>query len=394
MTPQQSVLRLIETEVLSQIFSVVDQFNIFNAVGMVSQEIRHSTFLAFLLNPMEGHGLGETFLSSFLRSIFADSPGDSDPTETWHLSDARVDREWNFIDIRIRLPKERVIVLIENKVWTGEHSDQLARYYQVAQSHHVGWKIVPVYLTPGGATPSDTRYKAVRYSTVVELLEQLLSGPRFDAMNPDARVLLRHYVQLIRRNIVGGSELEELCKKTYLEHREAIDLINKYRPDTQSDMQQVIEELVSETQGVLILPPIKRQSKTYIKRYCLFIPLEWDKTVPDSATGTDNWTTKICNFVVCNQQEEVYILLQIRPGPEADRQRFYRIAESAGLASFPCVTKYVELRRWHIISPADFRTTTPATLQEIVRDGWNNFVANDLPQVVEVFRNGLNRQTY
>lgn len=396
MIPLQSLSRLLDSIVLTEISSVADQFNIFEAIGMANQEIRHSTFLSFLLNPAEAHGLGETLLRGFLRSVFDDSPPERADSETWRLGDARVDREWNFIDIRIRLPTERVVIVIENKVWTGEHSDQLARYYNAAQSHHTGWRIVPVYLTPGGSAPSDSRYKAVRYSAVVALIEEVLSAPRFTDMNSDSRVLLHHYVQLIRRNIVGGSELEELCKKIYLEHRDAIDLINKYRPDTQNDMRQLIEDLVGNTEGVLILPPIRDVKVSEYRKYCMFIPEKWNTLVPNTATEPEKWrwTTRICNFVVVNLPTDMYILLQLRPGSEQDRQHFYQIAEAAGFVSGPRIAKYQELRRWNLLTPADFRTTTPSTLHEIVRKGWNDFVTDELPQVVDVFRIGLSRQTF
>jgi hypothetical protein len=35
-------------------------------------EIRHSNFLAWLLNPNESHGIGDLFLTQFLRDIVLD----------------------------------------------------------------------------------------------------------------------------------------------------------------------------------------------------------------------------------------------------------------------------------------------------------------------------------
>ena len=47
-------------------FGLRNRFNLFEAVNMVRQEIRHSSFLAFLLNPAESHGLGDRFLRAIL----------------------------------------------------------------------------------------------------------------------------------------------------------------------------------------------------------------------------------------------------------------------------------------------------------------------------------------
>ena len=51
---------------LERLEALLDQFNIFEAIGAVRQEVRHSDFLAFLLNPQQNHGLGDTFLKRLL----------------------------------------------------------------------------------------------------------------------------------------------------------------------------------------------------------------------------------------------------------------------------------------------------------------------------------------
>ena len=52
---------LLDNPELAQLEVLLDEFNIFEAVGAVRQEVRHSDFLAFLLHPRERHGLGATF---------------------------------------------------------------------------------------------------------------------------------------------------------------------------------------------------------------------------------------------------------------------------------------------------------------------------------------------
>jgi hypothetical protein len=58
---------------LERLESLLNQFNIFEAVGMVRQEIRHSHFLAFLLNPSASHRLRDIFLKPTFR------------TSNWHI---------------------------------------------------------------------------------------------------------------------------------------------------------------------------------------------------------------------------------------------------------------------------------------------------------------------
>ena len=68
------------------------------------------------------------------------------------LSKAEVKREWNNIDILASDPANRIVLLIENKISTGEHSDQLSRYYFLVESAFPGCRIVAVFLTPEGVS--------------------------------------------------------------------------------------------------------------------------------------------------------------------------------------------------------------------------------------------------
>ena len=47
--------------------------NIFRALAIERREIRHSNFVAYLLDPTENHGLRDIVLRKFLRDIFAAS---------------------------------------------------------------------------------------------------------------------------------------------------------------------------------------------------------------------------------------------------------------------------------------------------------------------------------
>ena len=56
---------------LERIEGLLDRFNVFEAIGFVGQEIKHSRFLAFLLDPGQNHGLGHYFLKRLLREALA-----------------------------------------------------------------------------------------------------------------------------------------------------------------------------------------------------------------------------------------------------------------------------------------------------------------------------------
>jgi hypothetical protein len=75
---------------LEKLEAMLDRFNIFEAVGMERQEIRHSKFLAFLLDPNESHRMGDAFVKRLLQRAVMDSPRTSVPVTPIELS------LWNF----------------------------------------------------------------------------------------------------------------------------------------------------------------------------------------------------------------------------------------------------------------------------------------------------------
>ena len=60
---------VVENADLEALEGFLEQFNIFEAVGVVRQELRHSDFLAFLLDPRQNHRLGDAFVQRLLQRI-------------------------------------------------------------------------------------------------------------------------------------------------------------------------------------------------------------------------------------------------------------------------------------------------------------------------------------
>lgn len=105
-TQARSVLEAFVTEnpELERLESLLAQFNIFEALGAVRHEVRHSDFLAYLLNPQENHGLGDAFIKRLLQKAIGaanspDLPVTLDDIASWDFGAATVQREWQRIDI-------------------------------------------------------------------------------------------------------------------------------------------------------------------------------------------------------------------------------------------------------------------------------------------------------
>jgi hypothetical protein len=65
---------VLDNDDLERLEALVNPFNIFEAVGAVRQELRHSDFLAYLLDPQQNHGLQDLFAKRLLQRSVSRSP--------------------------------------------------------------------------------------------------------------------------------------------------------------------------------------------------------------------------------------------------------------------------------------------------------------------------------
>jgi PD-(D/E)XK nuclease superfamily len=224
--------------------SKLSNFNIFEAIGMTRQEIRHSYFLSFLLNPSETHYFGDLFLKRFLITALRnleDAPLRAIEIDVANLEDAEVKREYKNIDILIHSSSEKIVVAIENKVDSGEHDDQLNRYQSILLTDFPNYRMLLIYLTKEGETPSSDNWYPLSYDLVADCIDEV--STQYSAqMNNDVQSLMIHYSNLIKRHIMSDSEIAQLCRKIYKQHRQALDLIYEHRPDFQSEISDLLQK--------------------------------------------------------------------------------------------------------------------------------------------------------
>jgi hypothetical protein len=223
------------------------QPNIFNALGVGHYEIRHSNFLAWLLDPNANHGLQEIFLTRFLRDIFVDKRSKQKSlVQIPQLlrQNILVRREWNSIDILIEF--EDTVIALENKILSGEHSNQLVRYQRIVEEHFPNSPHIFIYLTPFGIESSarDT-YIEYGYSQVASHLQDILKLYE-ESLNNSVRIYIKDYINNLRMNVITDSQANELARNIYKNHRELLDFIFENRPDFATDFRNLCEiELTS-----------------------------------------------------------------------------------------------------------------------------------------------------
>jgi PD-(D/E)XK nuclease superfamily len=179
--------------------------NIFEAAGIHRQEIRHSNFLAFLLNPQESHGLGDAFLKRLLQKALDCSSVEPPAISALTLaladfSDALVSREWRNIDVLVESRHNTFVFVIENKIESTESERQLSKYEGIVNSKFPDHRRVFAYLTKDGEPPSDQLWSSINYSDVVDALQEARSNQT--NLTNETAMVIDHYIALIRRNIV------------------------------------------------------------------------------------------------------------------------------------------------------------------------------------------------
>jgi hypothetical protein len=328
---------------LDRLEGLLGEVNFFEAAGADRAEKNHSDFLAFLLDPAQAHGLKDYFLKRFLQqSVRSDLMGRTGVTpieiELWDLSDSIVRRESDNIDILITNERVGLSVIVENKIESEEHDDQLTRYRLLISRRYPGINLICLFLTVDGSQPTDDHYIALSHASVCSLIEEFLATRRSDVAG-DVVVMLRHYSQLLRRYFMEESELGTLAKRIYEKHRRAIDFIVAQRPDQQAAIAEILQDLVKTSPTLMLDYSTKGATG--------FVPKEWDQ-FPLLLTSIDDWSSsrRLLLFWFDNSTGRLTLKLTIGPGDETVRNRLFEASKNDDLFNAGYVKLYATTTIW------------------------------------------------
>lgn len=213
------------------------RLNLFDITGMATQEIKHSRVIEFLLDPSSDHGLDDVFLKRLLVAAVMNLPentGDLVPSPLRIMlneySDAEVRREWMEIDLIVISQSNKMVFAIENKVRAKEGKGQLTRYREKieAREEFKDYKKIHAFLTPYGEEGADASWAPITYEDVLTCLAEAQEDKK-NQIPSEMQLLLRHYTELIRRNVLMNDEqLANECREIYRKYKNAIGLIMKY----------------------------------------------------------------------------------------------------------------------------------------------------------------------
>ncbi len=228
-----------------------DEANIFKIINMADKEIVHSDMLAWLFNPYENHNLNDKVLKEILMQL---SKKDAEYINLLLLdySDLEVYREYTVdngrrIDIVMESKNNKVIFIIENKIWSGEGDNQLEDYKNYIDEKYSDYNRIFLFLTPEKERKEKYKgYIHITYSMIYSVLNCVLQE---NQIKFEISVIIRQYKEIIGRYIMGSidKEMVDLYRKLYVEHKETLDKIMQYG-NTTYYLTEVINKILDNEQ--------------------------------------------------------------------------------------------------------------------------------------------------
>jgi len=271
---------VVENEDLLTLEEHIGRFNIFDALRIVNREVKHSDFLAWLLDPNESHGQGGLFLRAILMDLFktARKKGFSCPVSPIELDGeelrgVEIRREWRHIDLLVRCDQPLFVVAIENKIKSGEHSNQLSRYQEAVTGEFGTVPSMYVFLTIEGDEASEEDWVPYSYRDLHRVVKRVRKANE-TSIGDDVLAFLDHYLRLIRGRLMDDPEIAELCQRIYKSHRQALQLIYEHAGSPAAGLLGKIEQAVAEhSAGWHIVNKTSKQ--------VLFVPNQWLELLPE-----------------------------------------------------------------------------------------------------------------
>ena len=213
---------------------------------MVHQEIRHSNFLGYILDPARPHGFSDLLLRELIDLLLEETDDSNLNRLALHfrpLGNARVYRERHSIDLLIDIPAQSndrgLVIALELKVNAAEGNQQLARYEESVKTTYRGADHLFGFLTTegrDGETSGAAHWVPLDYTTLLERFENRVKQQGIEGRGAE---MLADYARMMRRHGMAdgaaNKALDEAVSKIWAAHREALDYLMDNRPDALGD---------------------------------------------------------------------------------------------------------------------------------------------------------------
>ncbi|MDO6731525.1 PD-(D/E)XK nuclease family protein [Marinovum sp. 2_MG-2023] len=311
----------------------VRHFCPFEAIGMARQEIRHSNFLSYIMDPGRPHEMGDLILRTFFQ-LLCDKSGDRGAQlklaqNGTSLAPARVYRERDHIDLLIEIPRsgtKGIVIAVELKVDAVERNDQLVDYEEKVALRYpaTDWERLFCFLTPDGraaTTDGETKWAALSFTSFFASIDKALAENTIAGKSLE---LLRDYQSMMRRHGMADGPIDKTLKAAiesiWAEHREVLEYLIAHEPDPLNDLmhdfanaQPQIAHDMSAALGLSIVA-----DSSWGARWYRFTFPEFGKTYPALSDGDRGWIDSGSQMAVelCadTQEDAITVCFCIGPG--------------------------------------------------------------------------------
>jgi hypothetical protein len=167
----------------------IENFNIFSILRRENDEVNlHSRFIYELLNPKGLHNQRDIFLKIFLDEMNIE----------YNVNIFEVYKEQYNIDILLKSKNQ--VIIIENKIDTQDHSNQLNRYVDIIKKQGYNEdEIKVIYLTLYGEEPNEFIEDIILLSYSQDIKNWITKCIEKVAQKPTLRETLIQYLNLINK---------------------------------------------------------------------------------------------------------------------------------------------------------------------------------------------------
>ncbi|WP_301107438.1 PD-(D/E)XK nuclease family protein [Sporosarcina sp.] len=232
----QLLALLEDSSAFTQLKRHFNRFNPLKVLAVDQFEIRHSNFLAWLLDAKGNHQLGDFFIRKLLTKTFL-NPANSEEEDKlsnydlksfvrMHFQDLEVYKELQTnngkrIDLLAVSPRNKLVVLIENKFHSTESEGQLEEYIEFAKATYPAYQIVPIFLTLQNEVPTHEDYLMLGYDDLLDVLDTLLQTQK-SYMNQQIYDFLCYYNEILTDILEDDEDLNELALTVFRDHQDAV----------------------------------------------------------------------------------------------------------------------------------------------------------------------------
>ncbi|HJV86601.1 MAG TPA: PD-(D/E)XK nuclease family protein [Noviherbaspirillum sp.] len=286
-------------------------FNFFDVLNLRNAEIRHTRFLAHLLDPLASHGLGDVFLRAFLLQaaalgklsldgvkqlevqdldlqlarVIPEIPfKNSTPLDEAPSSEANANPKGGQLDIFMQIPLRTrggrdLVIAIENKIQAQAGVGQLQNYKKWLDAKFKRHKIHCLYLTVQ-EQDANTGWVHVTYSELVYPALVATQHATAHSASQDVAIFLCHYAQVLRD--IVESEAAYATTDALAER-----LMEKY-PRVQEDIKRLIDEWPRLADGAP-LKPSWGLYRRYMKTFQFLASFDTDESTQVLRWFTHQW---------------------------------------------------------------------------------------------------------